>query len=151
MLWIFLVVGFLAVFAIAAITIGRETHRLDAVTPVPTVDINDAVEWISEELPDDVSAQMSYEDVRDILMWHVDEMQSMGVISSGGAGGDAIVVDEHWSVDAIAHRGLAEGRVFAEGHIKAVLDAELKYFDAIGAVGPRADSPEPDMDSGVDA
>jgi hypothetical protein len=149
LLWIFLVVGFLAVFGIAAITIGRETHRLDAVTPVPTVDINDAVEWISEELPDDVSAQVSYEDVRDILLWHVDEMQNVGVISTGGSEGEAIVVDEHWSIDAIAHRALAEGRVFAEGHIRAVLDAELKYFDAIGAVGPRASSSDADLGSGA--
>jgi hypothetical protein len=138
MLWILLLIAFILVFAIAAVVIGRETHRLDAVTPVPTVDINDAVEWISEELPEDVSAQMSYEDVRDVLLWHVEEMQSVGVAADEGLEGTPIVIDENWSVNAIALRALAENRTFPKEHIQAVLDAELRYFEAIGAVGPKA-------------
>jgi hypothetical protein len=138
MFLIFVLLAAVGVFIIAAVTIGRETHRLDAITPVPTVEINDAVGWISEELPEDVSAQLSYEDVRDILVWHVSEMQEAGVNEGEGVNGETVVVDDNWSVNAIAHRALAEGRVFPNEHIQAVLDAELAYFTAIGAVGPEA-------------
>jgi hypothetical protein len=147
MIWLFVVVALAAVFVIAAVAIGRETHRLDAVTPIPSIDVNDAVGWISERLPEDISAQVSYEDVRDILLWHLDEMQTRGVASTfettglssaGGADGSPIVVDDDWGVDAVGMRALQNGRDLNPLYIRAVLDAELEYFDAIGAVGPQA-------------
>jgi hypothetical protein len=145
MIWLFVVLAVVAVFVIAAVAIGRETHRLDAVTPVPSIDVNDAVGWISERLPEDISAQVSYEDVRDILLWHLDEMQSRGVAStlesSAANGADPaqpIVVDDDWGVDAVGMRALQNGRDLNPVHIRAVLDAELEYFEAIGAVGPQA-------------
>ena len=147
MIWFFAVLAIAAVFVIAAVAIGRETHRLDAVTPVPSIDVNDAVGWISERLPEDISAQVSYEDVRDILLWHLDEMQSRGVASTlepgSGASADAvganpIVVDDDWGIDAVGMRALQNGRDLNPLQIRAVLDAELEYFNAIGAVGPQA-------------
>jgi hypothetical protein len=147
MIWLFVVLAVVVVFVIAAVAIGRETHRLDAVTPVPSIDVNDAVGWISERLPEDISAQVSYEDVRDILLWHLDEMQTRGVASTLETSGPAavagtdsapIVVDDDWGVDAVGMRALQNGRDLNPVHIRAVLDAELEYFDAIGAVGPQA-------------
>ena len=149
MIWFFVVLAVVAVFVIAAVAIGRETHRLDAVTPVPSVDVNDAVGWISERLSEDIKAQVSYEDVRDILLWHLDEMQTRGVASSLERGTGAadhaeptdaapIVVDDDWGVEAVGMRALQNGRDLNPLHIRAVLDAELDYFDAIGAVGPQA-------------
>ncbi len=147
MIWLFVVFALAAVFVIAAVAIGRETHRLDAVTPIPSIDVNDAVGWISERLPEDISAQVSYEDVRDILLWHLDEMQTRGVASTlnggadpggQGAGANPIVVDDDWGVDSVGMRALQTGRDLNPLHIRAVLDAELEYFNAIGAVGPQA-------------
>ena len=147
MIWFFVIVAVVVVFVIAAVAIGRETHRLDAVTPVPSIDVNDAVGWISERLPEEISAQVSYEDVRDILLWHLDEMNSRGVAStledSSGAisiaGSESpIVVDDDWGVEAVGMRALQTGRDLNPLHIRSVLDAELEYFNAIGAVGPQA-------------
>ncbi len=147
MIWLFVVLAVVIVFVIAAVAIGRETHRLDAVTPVPSIDVNDSVGWISERLPEEISAQVSYEDVRDILLWHLDEMQIRGVASTletppagSGVGEDGapIVVDDDWGVDAVGMRALQNGRDLNPLHIRAVLDAELEYFNAIGAVGPQA-------------
>jgi hypothetical protein len=151
MIWFFGILAVVVVFVIAAVAIGRETHRLDAVTPVPSIDVNDAVGWISERLPEDISAQVSYEDVRDILLWHLDEMQSRGVASTLDSGADSpdqdsdenpIVVDDDWGVDAVGMRALQTGRDLNPLHIRAVLDAELEYFNAIGAVGPQALDPQ---------
>lgn len=147
MIWLFVVLAVVVVFVIAAVAIGRETHRLDAVTPIPSIDVNDAVGWISERLPEDISAQVSYEDVRDILLWHLDEMENRGVASTletssidvaAGVDGTPIVVDDDWGVEAVGMRALQNGRDLNPLHIRAVLDAELEYFDAIGAVGPQA-------------
>jgi hypothetical protein len=75
-----LVVTAFLVFAIAAFTIGRETHRLDAVTPAPALELVDAVDWIAERLPEEVSARISYDDVRALVTWHLEMLEADGVM-----------------------------------------------------------------------
>ena len=50
MLWVAIAVIAVLVFVIAAVAIGRETHRLDAVAPAPTLDLYDAVDWIAMQI-----------------------------------------------------------------------------------------------------
>ena len=69
--------GFVAVaivFAIAAVVIGREARRLDAVPPQPTFDLDEAVQWVAENLPFEVSAVLSHDDVRRIIVAILDEL-----------------------------------------------------------------------------
>ena len=142
MLWVSIAVIAVLVFVIAAVAIGRETHRLDAVAPAPTLDLYDAVDWIAEQLPVEISAHITYEDVRDIVTWHVEAMQERGVEPTMGADGSLVIVDEERSVESLALRALREGRDVDPRHIRAVLDGELAYFAAIGAIGPLADAPD---------
>lgn len=135
------VVVVLLVFAIAAFAIGRETHRLDAMPPAPSFELVYAVDWIAERLPEEISAQITYEDVRDIIDWHLQELAEHGVKQSAGAkDGELVVMDDSAAIDAVMYRALAEGREFTPNEVKAVLDGELAYLEAIGAVGPEADS-----------
>jgi hypothetical protein len=128
------------VFVIAAFAIGRETHRLDAMPPAPSFELVYAVDWIAERLPEDVSAQITYEDVRDIVDWHLQELQEHGMRQAPESiGGEAVLVDDSAAVDAVMYRALAEGREFTLDQVKAVLDGELAYMEAIGAVGAPAD------------
>lgn len=143
---VFAVIIVVLVFAIAAGAIGRETHRLDAIAPTPTVEINDAVEWISERLPEEVGAQISYEDVRDLVQWHVEELVDRGVREQDADPNTAVVIDDETSVDGLVLRALSEGRDLDPAHIRAVVHASHEYFAAIGAVGPVADeddAPDP--------
>ena len=142
MLWVSIAVIAVLVFVIAAVAIGRETHRLDAVAPAPTLDLYDAVDWIAEQLPVEISAHITYEDVRDIVTWHVEAMQERGVEPTMGADGSLVIIDEERSVESLALRALREGRDVDPRHIRAVLDGELAYFAAIGAIGPLADAPD---------
>jgi hypothetical protein len=130
----------LLVFVIAAFAIGRETHRLDAMPPAPSFELVYAVDWIAERLPEDVSAQITYEDVRDIVDWHLQELQEHGLKQAPDAAtGEVVLVDDSAAVDAVMYRALAEGREFTLDQVKAVLDGELAYMEAIGAVGAPAD------------
>ena len=132
---------FVLVFAIAAVTIGRETHRLDSDAPAPSFELIDAVDWISERLPSSVSGQISYADVRDIVTWHLDLMARSGMAQKSE---ELLIVDDESAVDAVILRAAEEGRAFDPTHIRAVLDGELGYLEAIGAVGPLAD-PEKEL------
>jgi hypothetical protein len=44
-------------FTIAAGVIGREAHRLDSFSPVPVYDVEQAVAFVAERLPEDVSSR----------------------------------------------------------------------------------------------
>ncbi len=126
------------VFITAAVMVGRETRRLDGLTPEPVFDLTEAVVWIEARLPDAVRAQITYGDVRDIVDWHLTDLGSRGVATSLGPDGLPVVVGDEDSVDALVMRMLALGRDIEPAHVKAVLDGELNYLVAIGAVGPAA-------------
>jgi hypothetical protein len=132
-----LVVTAFLVFAIAAVTIGRETHRLDAITPAPALELVDAVDWISERLPEEVSAQISYDDVRALVSWHLEMLETDGVMQT--ADSELVIVEDHGTIAALVDRALDSGREFDATQVRAVLDGELAYLRAIGAVGPLAD------------
>ena len=70
-----LVVGLLAfgiVVAIAAVLVVREAGRM-AKDPPPTLfDLDDAYEWVVDNVPDDVAATLTPDDVRRILGFQVE-------------------------------------------------------------------------------
>ena len=132
------VVAALLVFITAAAMVGRETRRLDSLTPEPVFDLTEAVVWIEARLPDEVRTQVTYGDVRDIVDWHLTDLGERGVVTSLGPDGQPVVVGDEDSVDALVMRMLALGRDIEPAHVKAVLDGELNYLVAIGAVGPEA-------------
>ena len=126
------------VFVTAAVMVGRETRRLDNLTPEPVFDLTEAVVWIEARLPDEVRAQITYGDVRDIVDWHLTDLATRGVATASGPDGAEVVVGDEDSVDALVMRLLALGRDVEPSHVKAVLDGELNYLVAIGAVGPES-------------
>ncbi len=131
------------IFALAAAVIGREARRLDAVAPNATFDLDEAVDWIAEQLPFEVSAVLSHDDVRRIVDWSLEFIRLKGV--SGNGHGETpqvpIVVGEAETVDYVLTRALAQGEPYTSEQVHAVLGAQLRYFEAIGAVGPEVDEP----------
>ncbi len=64
---VYLLVALAIAFAVAAAVVGREALRLDAEPPRPVFDPDEAVEWVANHLPFEVSAELSHDDVRQIL------------------------------------------------------------------------------------
>ena len=127
-------------FAIAAVVVGREARRLDAVPPQPTFDLGEAVEWVAEHLPFEVSAVLSHDDVRQIIDWNLEYFRSKGV---GGNGQSAhvqgpVIVGGAETVDYVLRRAEALGASYTPAQVHAVLDAQMSYLEVIGAVGPEA-------------
>lgn len=131
-----LVIGL--VFAIAAVVIGREARRLDAEAPRPVFDPDEAVEWVANHLPFEVSAVLSHDDVRQILSWNLEYLRSKGVSGNGSTPNvtTPIVVGGAETVDYVLRRATAAGSEYTAAQLHAVLDAQLSYLEAIGAVGP---------------
>jgi hypothetical protein len=137
-IYAFVVVGI--VFAIAAVVIGREARRLDAVPPQPVFDLDEAVEWVADHLPFEVSAELSHNDVRQIIDWNLEYFRTKGV---SGNGHDAhvdgpVVVGGAETVDYVLLKAQSLGADYTPTQVHAVLDAQMSYLEAIGAIGPEA-------------
>lgn len=134
------VIALVAVFAIAAVVIGREARRLDAVPPRPVFDMDEAVTWVAEHLPFEISAVLSHDDVRNIIDWNLEYFRSKGVSGNGSSPRpDAqVVIGGAETVDWVMSKAQQNGSVFTAAQIHAVLDAQMTYLEAIGAIGPEA-------------
>jgi hypothetical protein len=135
---LFAVAALLAVFVIAAVVIGREARRLGNVPPRPVFDFEEAVEWVCRHVSEDVAAELTPEDVRQIINWHLEYFRLKGVSSNGhGIQSEApVVVGGAETVDFVLMKAQSAGFAYTPSQVHAVLDAQMTYLEAIGAIGP---------------
>lgn len=139
-MWFWIPLAAIACFVIAAVTVGRVTGSLATRPRRSVYDIDEAVDFVADRLPDDVTAEISYEDVRAVLLAHCDYLESKGVASEKAAddiGDRLIVVPDDEPVAWVIGRLEELGVVIADPHVVTVLDVEERYYEAIGAIGPR--------------
>jgi hypothetical protein len=117
-----------AVFVMAAVLVGREASRLAAAPPRPVFDVDEAVVWIADRLPESVSASLSHGDVRQVLLWSVEHLRLIAV--------DERVAEEEETFGWVVDQAAAAGRDLTAVEVKAVLDAQAEYLQVIGAAGP---------------
>ncbi|MCY4493447.1 MAG: hypothetical protein OXB92_06290 [Acidimicrobiaceae bacterium] len=145
MVWVFFAVGAVAVILIALVAVGKAVAELETERSPAVYDLNDAVEWIAQRLPDEVTARISFDDLKTLLRWHLDWFQEAGVASRHGeelataqAQVDGAGAPHDAAIDAIVARSLAAGGPEAVD-VVCVLDLQMKYLTAIGAVGNEVD------------
>ena len=125
---LFVVLAAVVVFVIAAVLVGRETSRLAASPPRPVFDMDEAVVWIADRLPESVTGQLSHGDVRRILQWSVDHLRVV-VLEDRTA-------EEEETFGYVVDRVAEAGEIWTPVEVKAVLDAQAEYLTVIGAAGP---------------
>ena len=134
------------VFVIAAVSIGREAHRLDAVAPRAVYMLDDAVAFVAARLPAESQARLTFDEVQQLLVAHLRWLHAKGlqprdVIDRPQDIDDELVVSE----DTITAWLLGEAErlqieLLDDVDAVRVVQAHLAYFEEIGAVGPRASS-----------
>jgi hypothetical protein len=128
------------VMAVAAGAIGREARRLDALPPRAVFDLEEAVLWVADHLPDEVTASLSYDDVRRLLDLSLDHLRGLGLAGRTGEPVEGeVVVDEGDAVAAVLDRAMQAGMDVTPHEVQSVVAAQLAYLQAISAVGPPAD------------
>ena len=68
---VFTVVSAVGGFVIAAVTIGREARRLDAVAPRAVWQLEEAVEFVAAALPAQTQSRLTPDELRELLRAHV--------------------------------------------------------------------------------
>lgn len=134
------------VFVIAAVAVGREARRLDAVAPRAVYELDDAVTFVAARLPQVSQARLTYDEVRALLVAHMRWLRKQGlqpgdVIDRRQDIDEELVINEETLTAWLL--GEAERlRIELLDDVDAVhvVQAHLAYFEEIGAVGPKASS-----------
>ena len=142
--WLFVALAAVATFVIAAVVVGREAHRLDAVSPRSVYLIDEVVEFVAEYLPQETQARLTPEELEQLLTMHMRWLHAKGlqpsnVIDRRQDIGTLVVVGEDeltaYLLGAAEEQGI---EIIDDIDVVNVVDAHLAYFEAIGAVGPKA-------------
>jgi len=141
---VFAVVAALVVFAIAAAVVGREAHRLDAVAPRAVYQLDEAVDFVCDRLPEESQARLTPEEVQQLLVFHMRWLHEQGlqpddVVDTPQSIDEPVVITEDaltaWLLGQAEESGL---ELLDDVDAVNVVEAHLEYFEAIGAVGPQA-------------
>lgn len=180
MVVVFVVLTVLVVIVIGLVAVGGVTAKLVSQPARPLFDLEEAVDFVAERLPDDVTAELSYDDVRQLVEWHLDYLQERGVartiedaagrarhsatdrgdegaanLTSGNpddvedveavvsADDLPLVAEDDEGVAYVLGRALDAGLEVDDVQIVLVIDAEMAYLEAIGALGDPVDPVEP--------
>jgi hypothetical protein len=120
------------VVVLGLVVVGRETFLLRSSARPAVFDLEEAVDFIADRLPEDVAGRLTHDDVRWILRADVD------LLEQASEHQDDEVVDEVDAVARIIERADAEEREVEDADVAAVLAGRGAYLEAIGAVGPEA-------------
>lgn len=144
-MWLWVVLAVLGTFVIAAVSVGVVSGSLAQRPRRSVYDLEEAVDFVADLLPDDMTAQISYDDVRSVLLFHCDYLAAKGVASERTAddiGSALVVVPDDEPTAYVLGRVTEDGLGLSDDDVVRILDAELEYYRAIGAIGPRLEGPD---------
>ena len=145
MIWLFIVVAAVGVFLIAALTIGREARRLDAMAPRAVYQLEQAADFVAMSLPETTQARLTMEELEQLLVMHMNWLHGKGLLPDKAVdhrqdNTTRLVVTEESLIAYLLGESEKTGiQIIDDVDLVNVTEAHLAYFDAIGAVGPVAD------------
>ena len=140
---VLVVLAAIVVFAIAAVVVGREARRLDAVAPRVVYEIEEAIAYVGDRLSEASAAQLTPDELTRLLRWHLSQLWQHGLAPENVTDlpqdpGREVVVDEDGAVAYVLGRAEAAGERIPDEVVVEVVDLHFAYLRAIGAVGPPA-------------
>jgi hypothetical protein len=144
---VFVVVGALLVFAIAAAFVGSEAFRLGH-TPTTTVfDLDEAVLHVAEDLSVESAMGLTMDEVRDLIRFSLEHLRSRGLSAMPGEELDLVerapvVLADDEAVAVVLGRADEVGMEVTDVAVYEVLGLLLDHLVRIGAVGPAVPPPE---------
>jgi hypothetical protein len=144
-IWLYIVAAAVSVFLIAALSIGREARRLDAMAPRAVYQLEQAADYVAMSLPEATQARLTMEELEKLLVLHMNWLHSKGLLPAKAVDqrqdiSTPIVVTEDSLIAYLLGESDKAGiQIMDDVDLVNVTEAHLAYFEAIGAVGPVAD------------
>ena len=145
MIWLFIVLAVAGVFLIAALTIGREARRLDAMAPRAVYQLEQAADFVAMSLPESTQARLTMEELEKLLVMHMNWLHSKGLLPAKAVdqrqdiSTPLVITEDSLIAYLLGESDKAGIQIMDDVDLVNVTEAHLAYFDAIGAVGPIAD------------
>lgn len=146
--FVLIVLAALCTFVIAAVVVGREARRLDSVAPRSVYIVDEAVEFVAEFLPAGTQSRLTPDELEQLLTFHMRWLHSKGlqpanVVDRRQDISTPVVVNEDTLTGYLLGEAERNGiTILDDVDVVNVVDAHHAYFEAIGAVGPRATDPD---------
>ncbi len=143
---VFIAAAAVCVFVIAAVVIGREARRLDAVAPRAVYDPDQAVEFVADLLPAETQARLTPDELAALLMLHMRWLHARGLqpdrpVDQRQEINDLVLITEdQLTAYLLSEADKAGVELLDDVDVVRVVEGHLAYFEAIGAVGPTASS-----------
>jgi len=143
---VFIAAAAVCVLAIAAIVIGREARRLDAVAPRAVYDLDHAADFVADRLPEVTQARLTPDELQAMLSLHLRWLHAQGLQPDRAVDKRQdiaellLISEDQLSAYLLAEAGKSGVELLDDVDVVHVVRAHLAYFDAIGAVGPTASS-----------
>ena len=134
-----LLVG-LVVSAVASLVVLREVRRLESEPTPPVFNVDEAFDWVVERVPDEVAATLTPDDVYRILGFQTElfGLRGVAVGASGRIERSAAVLSVAETVEYVLERAARTGEEYLPEQVTPVIEVQLSYLEAIGAIGPAA-------------
>jgi len=139
-MWLWVALAVVCTFVIAAVSVGVVSGSLAQRPRRSVYDLEEAVDFVADRLPADLTAEISYDDVRSVLLFHCDYLAAKGVASARTAddiGSALVVVPDDEPIAYILGRVSDAELGLADDDVVTILDVETQYYEAIGAIGPQ--------------
>lgn len=148
-MWLWIVLAVICTFVIAAVSIGVVSGSLARRPRRSVYDLEEAVDFVAERLPEEMTARISFDEVREVLLSHCRYLAEKGVASERTAediGTGLVVVPDDEPVAYVIGQVEAAGLDLVDSDVVTILEVEVGYYEAIGAIGPRLEDPAEDPD-----
>lgn len=143
---VYIAAAAITVFVMAAVVIGREARRLDAVAPRAVYDPEQAAEFVAEMLPESTQARLTPDELGAMLNLHMRWLHAKGMQPDRAVDRRQdieellLITEDQLSAYLLSEAEKSGVELLDDVDVVHVVRAHLAYFDAIGAVGPTASS-----------
>jgi hypothetical protein len=130
---IVLLVAAAVVVAIAFVAVGHAVGTTESMPDQIVFDAEEAISFCAEALPDEVTATLSYDELRRVLRYHFEFIQAYHFTPSSRA--DVPVVFEQFDpLDYVMERAAINRLEISRDHAAAVIQAHSDYLQVMGAL-----------------
>tara|TARA_B100001996_G_scaffold318369_1_gene261915 strand:+ start:219 stop:668 length:450 start_codon:yes stop_codon:yes gene_type:complete len=143
-MWVYIAIASIIVIALAWFSIVLVSARLRQTPTQTMLDLEKAVEYVAENLPEEITMRVTHDEVRLLLRWQITYFRKKGIASYGDIDIEAemaalrnkvIVTHEDDLVDELIRRSEHSKLDIEVVDIVCITDLVNKYMKEIGAIG----------------
>jgi hypothetical protein len=121
------------IVVVAFVAVGHAVGSTEAMPDQIVVDVHEAIEFCAEALPSDVTATLSYDELRRLLRFHLEWVQAYHWAPDSAPTGP-IVFEQFDALDYVLERAAINRLDVSADHAAAVIQAHSDYLQVMGAI-----------------